>query len=93
MNSIAWSHQAKTSYLDTIEFILLKWTIREATKLAVDVNELIEKLRTNKHLCPPSKKISLRKCVVSKQTSVVYQINQSEIVIVGFIDNRSNHSF
>jgi plasmid stabilization system protein ParE len=93
MNKVIWSHRAKTSYLETLEFILLKWTVREATNLEEMVNELIEKLRSNKHLCPLSKKTSLRKCVVSKQTSMVYSLNGNEIVIVGFIDNRSQHSF
>lgn len=93
MNKVVWSYCARQSYLNALEFILLKWTVKEALKLEKAVNELIIKLQHNQRLCPKSLKVSVRKCVVSKQTSMIYQVNRNDIVIIDFLDNRSDHIF
>jgi mRNA-degrading endonuclease YafQ of YafQ-DinJ toxin-antitoxin module len=84
---ISWSPVAEETYLKTLNQILDKWTVKEA--------EDFERLKSHKHLCPPSDKLkNLRRCVISPQTSLIYQINNNDIIeLVAFFDNRSGHAF
>ncbi|RLC25112.1 MAG: hypothetical protein DRH21_04480 [Deltaproteobacteria bacterium] len=91
---IFWSPLAEETYLKTLTWILDKWTLREAINFENKVNGLIEKLKIQKKLCPVSStKNSLRRCVITPQTSLVYQIKNKIIEIVVFIDNRSDHKY
>jgi hypothetical protein len=91
---ISWSPLAEESYLNTLSQILEKWTIKEAEDFEKKVYSLIEKLTTQIHLCPPSgKQTSLRCCVITPQTSLVYQIKNDIIELVAFFDNRSDHQY
>ncbi len=92
--TVYWSPQAEESYLNTLSFILLKWSVKEALNFQQKVESLIEKLKTHHMLCPASKKNStLRRCVITHQTSLVYVIKKDELEIVAFFDNRSEHLF
>ena len=92
--SIIWSPQAEESYLKTLEFIVEKWGKKIALKFDKSVEELIHKIATHKHICPESLIIKLRRCVISQQTSMVYQIIDRETIeIITFFDNRSDHSY
>ena len=90
---VTWSKRASKSYLKTLESILEKWTVKEGEAFMDEVDSYINNLSKNKMLCPPSKKINLRKCVVSKQTSLIYKVYGKKISIVVFIDNKSNHKY
>jgi plasmid stabilization system protein ParE len=92
--AIYWSPLAKETFLDTLSQILERWTIPEAEKFEAKVMSLIRKLMQHKHLCPPSnKKKTMRRCVISPQTSLVYRIKGSKIELVAFFDNRSLHQY
>jgi plasmid stabilization system protein ParE len=87
---ISWSPLAEESYLETISQIMEKWTIKEAEGFEAKVNSVLEKLKSHKHLCPSSdKQSSLRRCVITPQTSLIYQIKNDVIELVTFFDNRS----
>ncbi len=91
---IIWSPEASTSYEKTILDILDKWPIETVEKFEKEVNKLLDRLSQNKKLCPPSDQDPLlRKCVISKQTSLIYEINQNSIGLIVFVDNRSNHNY
>lgn len=91
---ISWSPLAEETYLKTLSQILDRWTIKEAEEFEAKVESLIEKLKTQKWLCPPSdKQKSLRRCVIAPQTSLVYQIKDNIIELVAFFDNRSEHKY
>jgi plasmid stabilization system protein ParE len=91
---ISWSPLAEACYLKTLAQILEKWTIKEAEEFEVKVDSLVEKLKTQKYLCPHSdKKTGLRRCVITPQTSLVYQITNDIIELVAFFDNRSDHQY
>ena len=93
-NLISWSPLAEESYLNTLTWILEKWTIKEAEDFEVKVESLLQKLKAQNHLCPPSRKqVNLRRCVIAPQTSLVYQIKSDVIELVVFFDNRSDHRY
>src|SRR5690554_6522275 len=67
---------------------------KEAESFEARVESLINRLKTQKRLCPPSgKQKNLRRCVIAPQTSLVYQIKDNIIELVAFFDNRSEHKY
>lgn len=85
--SISWSPQAEHTYLKTLASILEKWTVKEAEDFEKKVEDLLDTLKTQKRLCPPvHKQKNLRRCVITPQTSLVYQIKNDNIIeIVAFL--------
>lgn len=90
---IIWTNQAKVSYEKTLDFILEQWTPNIAFDFEKRTNKLLDTLKNNKNLCPISKKVQLRKCVIHKNTSLIYKINKLNIELITFIDNRSGHKY
>lgn len=91
--SIHWTQEAADSYIETLVFILEKWTIKEALHFETLTEELLANLSNNSKLCPELKMLKIRKCVISEQTSLVYRISSKSIEIITFIDNRSKHKY
>jgi len=92
---IIWSPFAEESYLRTLTYILENWSLKEAEDFENKVESLLNNLETHQHLCPKSKiQENLRRCVISSQTSIIYQINgDGNIELVTFFDNRSDHKY
>ena len=91
---IIWSPLAVETYLNTLRQILERWTLKEAEAFEAKVESLIEKLKTQKHLCQPSgQQKNLRRCVIAPQSSLVYQIKDNVIELIAFFDNRSAHDY
>jgi len=51
---IIWSDEAKITYDDTIDGLLKKWHIEIAIDFEDKTNDLLDRLKINKKLCPPS---------------------------------------
>ena len=91
---VYWSSLAEETYLNILQFIIQKWSVKEAEEFDQKVENLISKLKHHKDLCPPSKSHrKLRKCVITYQTSLIYQFHNNSIEIITFIDNRSNQDY
>jgi len=92
---IVWSPFSEETYIRTLIFILENWSLKEAEAFENKVESLLERLKTQKHLCPLSEiQKTLRRCVVAPQTSLVYLAsNDSIIELVAFFDNRSNQKY
>ena len=81
------------SSLNFADYIYEKWGISASIEFVDKIDILTGLLATNKKLCPKSLKKSFRKCVVTKQVSLVYTISKDIIHLIAFVDNRSNHHF
>jgi len=89
---VIWSPEAVVSYEKTIVFILDHWTVDVALRLEDDVNVLINNLEEYQYFCPLSRKDKkIRRCVISKQTSLLYEVNKTHLDLIAFFDNRTNH--
>ncbi len=95
MYNVYWSPHAKESYAAILEQLSQRFSID--TILAIDdkMERLLENLSRNKFLCPKSLHFpEVRCCVINKNLSVAYQVvNENEIEIITFFDNRSEHGF
>ena len=90
---IVWSEQARTSYIKTIDNLLENWTIEIVINFENLTNNVLDKLKKKKYLCHESKQTKLRKCIIHKNTSLIYRIKKSNIELITFIDNRSEHQY
>lgn len=90
---VVWSDEARKTYDNTIDDLLIKWQIGVAIDFEDKTNALLDHLKVYKKFCPVSKIKKLRKCVIHKNTSLIYKINQNNIELVTFIDNHSSHKF
>jgi len=92
-SKICWSNEALDKLDLIFDYIFEEWGINPVLDLQNEIERLIIAIGDNKKLCPDSKIVGLRKCVLSKQTSLIYKITKSQLEIVTFIDNRSEHKY
>ena len=90
---IIWSAEAEKTYFKTLEFIFNNWNIKTVESFEEKVFHVLDLISKNNKLFPASKKKSIYKAVISKQTSVIYSISKNEITLLYFIDNRSDHQY
>jgi plasmid stabilization system protein ParE len=92
---IIWSPIAEESYLQILRYLLENWSVREAQEFDNKLENLLESLKIHNRLCPASKtRKNLRRCVITPQTSLIYQIKNDQIIeLVAFLDNRIDHKF
>ena len=90
---IIWSNQALKTYDKIIDDLILNWPINIVINFEDKTNTLLDHLKNNSKLCPPSKKMKLRKCVIHKNASLVYRFNKTNIELITFLDNRSEHNY
>jgi plasmid stabilization system protein ParE len=93
MNQIIWTELAKDTYAELMDNLM-----EESLDLAIEVNEKVEKLTDSlsnfKQLCPSSAKIPrYRRCVITKQTSLLYEVRKNLIFIIAVIDNRAEQLY
>jgi len=90
---VIWSAEAEKTYFETLEFIFNNWNIKTVESFEEKVFHVLDLISENNKLFPASKKKSIYKAVISKQTSVIYSISKNEITLLYFIDNRSDHQY
>jgi plasmid stabilization system protein ParE len=93
MNEIRWTNTAREEYA-----LLLRNIYEASMDAAVRLDEQIETLQDQlllfKNLCPPHAKIpTMRRCVVNRFVSLVYDTLGETIVVISVFDSRSNHPF
>ncbi|UPQ77376.1 type II toxin-antitoxin system RelE/ParE family toxin [Chryseobacterium nepalense] len=90
---IIWSNEALKNYLKVIDYLFENWTIKEIKRFEYNFNRLIANLKDHVGICPKSKILNLRKCVIDENNSLIYQEINNIIFLVTIIDNRSFHSY
>lgn len=92
-NNIIWSDESLLVFDEIVDYIFEEWGIIPVLDFQNEINRLINLLENNKKLCPKSKIVNIRKCVITEQTSLIYKIKGNLLEIITFIDNRSKHRF
>lgn len=90
---IDWSDEAIHKFKSIFTSLVEEFSLKIAYKFRTNTNELLDNLSINNKLCPKSKNVNLRKCVLHKNTSLIYQLKGNTIYLVTFIDNRSDHKY
>jgi plasmid stabilization system protein ParE len=72
------------------DYIENKWSEKSKIKFLNILNKNFNHIQKNPELFPVSEFEKLRKCVVSKQTSIFFIIEKNKIYIVSVFDTRQN---
>lgn len=87
--AIRYSLRAKIEQIELLDYILQKFGQKKAKEVFDKIEKTLNLISNAPEMFPESKrKMGLRKCVFSKQTSIYYRINRDYIEVVSFRSNR-----
>lgn len=90
---IEWSPRSKQDYMNLLDYLQNKWGEKTIRKFNDRLQSIIAVIAEKPEIYPTSgKKKQVRKCVISKQTSLYYQIKKEKIELITLFDNRQNPS-
>ncbi|MEQ1746683.1 MAG: type II toxin-antitoxin system RelE/ParE family toxin [Saprospiraceae bacterium] len=93
IHKVLWSELAQEMYLGTLEYYE-QFSQSAAESLEAVVIALTDRLAAFKHLCPPAPNLPrYRKCVLTQDISVIYEVRGATIYIVAFLDNRADNLY
>ncbi len=73
------------------KYLIEKWSVKVKKDFVKKLDSSIEIIKNQPEIFPESKKgKSLRKCVITKQTTLFYRYNSKRINIVTIFDTRQN---
>ena len=91
MKSLVFSQKAEKQLEDIFLYVEAKCSERIRIELAKKIYHCFKLIENDPELFSFSDYYnSLRKCVVSQQTTVFYQIRKQDIVVVSVFDTRQN---
>ncbi len=93
MLPVYWTDIAEDCYAALVEYHA-QFSVRAAESLEAKVESLTERLERHHALCPPSELLPrFRRCVVTEDVSLIYEVFPDRIEIVAFVDNRMRPVF
>nr|NQU91434.1 type II toxin-antitoxin system RelE/ParE family toxin [Bacteroidota bacterium] len=88
---LIWSDEALNNLRAIIDYLEYRWTNKEIKKFSQLLVHQLYLIEQNPFLYPLSDRSNgLRKSVLSRQTTIYYQIIGNEIHIITLFDNRQN---
>jgi plasmid stabilization system protein ParE len=90
---VVWTENALATFLRVVDYLFENWTIREVEIFEDKVYKLIRNIANHNKICPESKLFGYRKCLIDEYNSLIYDIINEKLLLIAFIDNRSNHVF
>lgn len=92
--TVEWTKESELTFNRVVTEIREKWTEKEVENFIARAEQVIEHLSKNPGMYPYSKKRSIHRAVISKQTSLYYhaRLTENKIILLSFEDNRQNPS-
>lgn len=88
---IFWSPDAKNDYIKILEYLNTHWGQREVTNFITRTENTLQLISANPRLFVSStKKPAVHRCVLNREISLYYRINNQNIELLRFWDNRMN---
>jgi plasmid stabilization system protein ParE len=88
---IDWSEEAINNLDSIIDYLSSKWTNREIRNFYKLLDKKLVLISKNPNLFSYSElKLNVKRCVLSKQTTIYFEVNDHNIVILTLFDNRKN---
>lgn len=91
MMEVVWTENAIESFCKVVDYLFDNWSIEAIETFELETDKVIERVASFNQICPDSKLFGYRKCVIDHQNSMIYHIVNNKLLIVTFIDNRSQH--
>jgi plasmid stabilization system protein ParE len=90
ISKIIWSEEAINNLRDIIDHLENNWTEREVRKFALKLEKVLDTIKNQPFAFPASKKMGIRRAVLTRQTTIYYEIFNDTIKIVTIFDSRQN---
>jgi plasmid stabilization system protein ParE len=90
MRKLEFSNRSLKEIRIIVDYLNSKWSEKTSKKFLNKLKENIDLIQINPELFPISVFEELRKCVVSKQTTIFFIIEKNKIYIVSVFDTRQN---
>jgi plasmid stabilization system protein ParE len=88
---IRYSQRARSEYKELLTYVILNFGIQKATEIDAVFEKLIHQISENPKMYSLfDEHKNIRKCVISKQTSLYYRISGKYIELVSFRGNLMN---
>jgi plasmid stabilization system protein ParE len=88
---IRLSVRAKNKLTNLLAFLETEWSVKVRKDFVHKLDDCLKKIQTLPDSFPESEAVKgLRKCVITKQTTLYYKYSDSTIDIVTFFDTRQN---
>lgn len=88
---IYWTAEALNNLESILDYLKENWSQREINNFKKKLGKQIELIKSNPRLFPSSKyNRRLRKAVLSKQTTIFYELSGQIIYLVYLFNNRQN---
>ncbi|MDR3339472.1 MAG: type II toxin-antitoxin system RelE/ParE family toxin [Candidatus Symbiothrix sp.] len=90
---IEWTQNAQKELNTVYDYLEENWTQREIVNFSRQLENILSIIIRFPFIYPSSKqRDTVRRCVISKQSSLYYQVNieKEKIIILSFFDNRRN---
>jgi len=85
------SKTAEKKLENLFEYLIEKWSVKVKKDFVEKLDSSIEIIKNQPEIFPESKKgKGLRKCVITKQSTLYYRYNSKRINIVTLFDTRQN---
>ncbi len=89
--NIIWSPNAQKKLNAIVGYIAEEWTEKEAITFVKRVNKVLQQISNYPQSFPQSNKQNkIRKCVISKQTTLFFVFNDDHVNLLTFFDTRQN---
>ena len=88
---LVWSDTALIDLQNIIDYLFDKWTKREVSNFARQLDKRLELIVLNPQLYPMVEgRINIRRSVLTKQTIIYYEAKHDLVTIVRLFPSRSN---
>lgn len=88
---IIWTEEARRGLNNILSYLEYKFSRKDIVNFSKKLNTSLELLHANPFLYPSSKTSQgTRRIVIGSLTSIIYKIEEQQIVIVTVYDNRVN---
>jgi hypothetical protein len=79
--SFKWQPNSEYTYYEEVDFILLKWSLKEVQKFTALVDKNLERLSKNPKIGIYKKELKIYSLVLSKQTTLYYNFDANTKII------------
>ncbi len=87
---IYWTERAKNDYRGILNYLNQNWSPREIIVFSNKIDQNLSIILLHPEIGMISKRNSVRRMVISTQTSLYYKIINGDIYIISLFDNRQN---
>ena len=90
---VRWTDEAEFTFDHIVSFILEHWGERSSEKFIAKTRNTLLNISRQPFLFPESDIENVRKALITRQSSVFYEIHSDYIMLVFFWDNRQDPIF